>query len=79
MCLDDSTALIMLKSSLNFALIKPDIILNFIHYRLSQTPFGNDHDFYSLLKESSITFKVSMDVLLKRGFRKAYRQVVEGL
>jgi hypothetical protein len=61
------------------SLITPEIILDFLHHRLSQTPSGNDHDFHPLLVEGSATFKVSMDFLLKKGFRKAYRQIVEGL
>ena len=54
-------------------------IVEFLKNRLAQPPYGNDHDFMPMLEEGSATFKVSMDVLLKKGFRKAYRQIVEGL
>ena len=60
-------------------LITYDHVLEFLKNRLAQPPCGNDHDFMSMLEEGSATFKVSMDVLLKKGFRKAYRQIVEGL
>ena len=60
-------------------LINYDHVLEFLKNRLAQPPCGNDHDFLPMLEEGSVTFKVSMDVLLKKGFRKAYRQIVEGL
>ena len=60
-------------------LITYDHVLEFLINRLAQPPCGNDHDFMPMLEEGSATFKVSMDVLLKKGFRKAYRQIVEGL
>ena len=60
-------------------LITYDNILEFLKNRLAQPPCGNDHHFMPMLEEGSATFKVSMDVLLKKGFRKAYRQIVEGL
>ena len=60
-------------------LITYDHVLVFLKNRITQPPCGNDHDFLPMLEEGSVTFKVSMDVLLKKGFRKAYRQIVEGL
>ena len=60
-------------------LITYDHVLEFLKNRLTQPPCGNDHDFIPMLDEGSVTFKVSMDVLLKKGFRKAYRQIIEGL
>jgi len=60
-------------------LITYEHIAEFLKDRLAQPPCGNDHDFLPMLEEGSFTFKVSMDVLLKKGFRKAYRQIVEGL
>ena len=60
-------------------LITYDHVVEFLKNRLAQPPCGNDHDFLPMLEEGSVTFKVSMDVLLKKGFRKAYRQIVEGL
>ena len=60
-------------------LITYDHIVEFLKNRLAQPPCGNNHDFLPILEEGSATFKVSMDVLLKKGFRKASRQIVEGL
>ena len=60
-------------------LITYEHIVEFLKNRLAQPPCGNDHDFLPMLEEGSVTFKVSMDELLKKGFRKAYRQIVEGL
>ena len=60
-------------------LITYEHIVEFLTNRLTQPPCGNDHDFLPMLEEGSATFRVSMDVLLKKGFRKAYRQIVEGL
>ena len=60
-------------------LITYDHVVEFLKNRLAQPPCGNDHDFLPMLEEGSANFKVSMDVLLKKGFRKAYRQIVEGL
>ena len=60
-------------------LITYDHVVEFLKNRLAQPPCGNDHDFLPMLEEGSATFKVNMDVLLKKGFRKAYRQIVEGL
>ena len=60
-------------------LITYDHVVEFLKNRLAQPPCGNDHDFMPMLKEGSVTLKVSMDVLLKKGFRNAYRQIVEGL
>ena len=48
--------------------------------RLSRPVAGNnEHDFLPLLEECSTDFEVSGDFLLQRGFRKAYRQILEGL
>ena len=60
-------------------LITYDHVVEFLKNRLAQPSCGNDHDFLPMLEEGSVTFKVSMAVLLKKGFRKAYRQIVEGL
>jgi len=37
------------------------------------------NDFYSLLYEMSVFYSLTSEELLTRGFRKAYRQVVEGV
>ena len=36
-------------------------------------------DFYHLLEEISIKYNLTREELLMRGFRKAYRQVVDGV
>ena len=36
-------------------------------------------DFYSLLDEMSVYYCLSTEELLTRGFRKAYRQAIEGV
>ena len=60
-------------------LITYDQIVEFLKNRLAQPPCGNDQDFMPMLEEGSDTFNVGMEVLLKKGFRKAYRQIVVGL
>ena len=47
--------------------------------RLSRPVTDNEQDFLPLLEECSTYFEVSGDFLLQRGFRKAYRQILEGL
>ena len=37
------------------------------------------NDFYSLLDEMSVFYSLTNEELLTRGFRKAYRQAVEGV
>ena len=37
------------------------------------------NDFYSLLDEMSVYYSLTSEELLTRGFRKAYRQAVEGV
>ena len=36
-------------------------------------------DFYSLLDEMSVYYSLTTEELLTRGFRKAYRQAIEGV
>jgi len=38
-----------------------------------------DIDFYSLLDEMSVYYSLTTEELLTRGFRKAYRQAIEGV
>lgn len=54
-------------------------LLVYLLQRLSRPVTGNEHDFLPILEKSSIYFEVSEDFLLQRGFRKAYRQIIEGL
>jgi len=44
-----------------------------------QKSISEKKDFYYLLEEISIKYNLSEEELLMRGFRKAYRQVVDGV
>ena len=44
-----------------------------------QTSVPEEKDFYHLLEEISIKYNLTEEELLMRGFRKAYRQVVDGV
>ena len=44
-----------------------------------QTSVPEEKDFYHLLEEISIKYNLTREELLMRGFRKAYRQVVDGV
>ena len=46
---------------------------------IQQTNISEKIDFYSLLDEMSVYYCLSAEELLTRGFRKAYRQSVEGV
>ena len=44
-----------------------------------QVPVPNKMDYYTLLEEMSTYYNLTTEELQARGFRKAYRQAVEGL
>ena len=44
-----------------------------------QKSISEKKDFYYLLEKISIKYNLSEEELLMRGFRKAYRQVVDGV
>ena len=50
-----------------------------LHQKTQQTTVPDKIDYYSLLEEMSVYYNLTPEELLLRGFRKAYRQVVEGL
>ena len=50
-----------------------------LHQIIHQTNISEKIDFYSLLDEMSVYYCLSTEELLTRGFRKAYRQAVEGV
>ena len=50
-----------------------------LHQKTQQTAVSEKIDFYSLLEEMSIYYNLTSEELLLRGFRRAYRQAVEGL
>tara|TARA_B100001029_G_C14665752_1_gene236825 strand:+ start:193 stop:396 length:204 start_codon:yes stop_codon:yes gene_type:complete len=62
------------KTKLNF-----DQLLLLLEKMISQTSIAEKKDFYYLLEEISIKYNLTQKELLMRGFRKAYRQVVDGV
>ena len=50
-----------------------------LHQIIHQTNISENIDFYSLLGEMSVYYCLSTEELLTRGFRKAYRQALEGV
>ena len=46
---------------------------------IQQTNNSEKIDFYSLLDEMSVYYSLTTKELLTRGFRKAYRQAIEGV
>ena len=56
-----------------------DQLLLLLDKFISQTSISEKKDFYYLLEEISIQYNITRKELLMRGFRKAYRQVVDGV
>ena len=56
-----------------------DQLLLLLQKIILQESISEKKDFYHLLEEISIKYNVSKEELLMRGFRKAYRQVVDGV
>ena len=56
-----------------------DQMLLLLEKMIFQTSVPEKKDFYNLLEEISIKYKLTREELLMRGFRKAYRQVVDGV
>ena len=50
-----------------------------LHQIIQQTNISEKLDFYSLLDEMSIYYSLTTEELLTLGFRKAYRQAIEGV
>ena len=50
-----------------------------LHQKTQQTTVAEKIDFYPLLEEMSIYYNLTPAELLLRGFRRAYRQAVEGV
>ena len=53
-------------------------LLLLLEKMILQTSVSEKKDFYDLLEEISIKYNLTEEELLMRGFRKAYRQVVDG-
>ena len=56
-----------------------DQLLLLLEKMILQTSVPEKKDFYNLLEEISVKYNLTSEVLLMRGFRKAYRQVVDGV
>ena len=56
-----------------------DQLLLLIEKMIFQTSVSEKKDYYHLLEEISIKYNLTREELLMRGFRKAYRQVVDGV
>ena len=56
-----------------------DQLLLLLEKMILQTSVPEKKDFYHLLEEISVKYYLTREELLMRGFRKAYRQVVDGV
>ena len=56
-----------------------DQLLLLLEKMILQTSVSEKKDFYQLLEEISIKYNLTKEELLIMGFRKAYRQVVDGV
>ena len=56
-----------------------DQLLLLLEKNILRTSDSEKKDFYNLLEEISIKYNLTREELLMRGFRKAYRQVVDGV
>ena len=56
-----------------------DQLLLLLEKNILRTSVPEKKDFYNLLEEISIKYNLTREELLLIGFRKAYRQVVDGV
>ena len=56
-----------------------DQMLLLLEKNILRTSVPEKKDFYNLLEEISFKYNLTREELLMRGFRKAYRQVVDGV
>ncbi len=56
-----------------------DQLVLLLEKMIFQTSISDKTDFYYLLEEISIKYNLNHKELLMKGFRKAYRQVVDGV
>ena len=56
-----------------------DQLLLLLEKMILQTSVPEKKDFYNMLEEISIKYNLTREELLMMGFRKAYRQVVDGV
>ena len=64
----------MVNTNLHF-----DQLLLLLEKMILQTSVPEKKDFYHLLEQVSIKYNLTEEELLMRGFRRAYRQVVDGV
>ena len=50
-----------------------------LHQIIQQKTISEKMDYYALLDEMSVYYSLTIEELLARGFRKAYRQAIEGV
>ena len=56
-----------------------DQLLLLLEKMILQTSVPEKKDFYHLLEEISVKYNLNRKELLKRGLRKAYSQIVDGV
>ena len=56
-----------------------DQLLLLLEKMIFKTSVPEKKDFYHLLEEISVKYNLTREELLMRGFRKAYRQIVDGV
>ena len=56
-----------------------DQLLLLLEKMILQTSVPEKKDFYNMLEEISVKYNLTSEELLMKGFRKAYRQVVDGV
>ena len=56
-----------------------DQLVLLLEKMILKAPLPEKKDFYNLLEEISIKYDLTREELLLRGFRKAYRQIVDGV
>jgi len=56
-----------------------DQLLLLLEKMILQTSVSEKKDFYHLLEDISVNYNLTREELLMRGFRKAYRQIVDGV
>ena len=56
-----------------------DQLLLLLEKMILQASAPDKKDFYHLLEDISVNYNLTREELLMRGFRKAYRQVIDGV
>ena len=56
-----------------------DQLLLLLEEMVLKTSVSEKKDFYHILEEISVKYNLTREELLMRGFRRAYRQIVDGV